>query len=113
MDTNQHCSDGVETTTTQSLQNSADVENSFKLFVEVDASCRPIKKNAEKLASHIGELILEHCPICYEDWRIVPENFKEDVWNGLMFKSFKYHLRQNYFRIAKRKAHIEAAIEAG
>ncbi|MCL7029858.1 hypothetical protein MKW94_001615 [Papaver nudicaule] len=77
-----------------------------------------------------------HCPISYADWRFVPENFKDDVWNGLMsefefnvpsslvrpsieelypqkFRSFKYRLRRNLFRIANSKAQVQAAIQAG
>ena len=35
-------------------------------------------------STRVGDLVRSYIPISYEDWRVVPNNYKDDVWNALM-----------------------------
>ncbi|KAI3943637.1 hypothetical protein MKW92_051983, partial [Papaver armeniacum] len=43
-----------------------------------------------KFSTRVGELIKIHIPISYKEWRLVPVNFKDDVWNALMVLLLTY-----------------------
>ena len=53
-----------------------------KLIIEINDAGQPIGENAYKLSSFLGTLARNgaYAPINYEDWRLMPENYKERIW---------------------------------
>ncbi|MCL7040876.1 hypothetical protein MKW94_001413, partial [Papaver nudicaule] len=70
---------------TSSQQNGAtSYSTTEKILVELDIAGMPIGKNASPFVTQAGELIRNHIPINHKDWRVVPQKYKDDVWNTLM-----------------------------
>ncbi|RZC86856.1 hypothetical protein C5167_030204 [Papaver somniferum] len=132
MDTGETSSGSPNVSASLSLPSNAPVERTAKLLVTIDEAGRPYGPNSDRLASRTGDFVRLHCPIKYTDWRIVPQNCKDDVWNSIMsefefnvpshlvrpcleanfpqkLRTFKYKLRSE---ILKNKATKEAALEA-
>ncbi|XP_026384178.1 uncharacterized protein LOC113279719 [Papaver somniferum] len=107
-----------------------------KCFITVDVAGRPVGEHAEKLSTRIGELVRHHCPISYTDWRLVPETFKDDVWNALLreyefnapsqfvrpyleksfpafYRRYKYDLRKQYIKDATNQEEVVAKCPIG
>jgi hypothetical protein len=53
-----------------------------KIIIESDGSI--VGENCHKWNSRVGDLVRIYIPIDFLDWRRVPQNFKDDVWNTLM-----------------------------
>ncbi|XP_026445224.1 uncharacterized protein LOC113345758 isoform X2 [Papaver somniferum] len=51
--------------------------------VEVDENGLPMSRNSTKLGILKGSLVRTHIPISYTNWKMVPENYKDDVWEEL------------------------------
>ncbi|RZC88522.1 hypothetical protein C5167_016388 [Papaver somniferum] len=45
---------------------------------------KPVRDSATRLYTRAGEIIRIHVPINFTDWRLVPDNFKDDVWEALL-----------------------------
>ncbi|KAI3863431.1 hypothetical protein MKX03_000586 [Papaver bracteatum] len=58
----------------------------LRLMVTIDGAGRPYGDNTGKFATLIGKLLRTHIPVKYVDWRLVPQFFKDEIWNGLMIK---------------------------
>ncbi|KAI3934337.1 hypothetical protein MKW92_015721, partial [Papaver armeniacum] len=56
----------------------------LRLMVTIDGAGRPYGENTNKFATLVGKLVRTHIPVKYEDWRLVPQYFKDEIWNGLM-----------------------------
>ncbi|MCL7028755.1 hypothetical protein MKW94_011867 [Papaver nudicaule] len=70
---------------TSSQQNGATSSSTTeKILVELDLAGMPIGENASPFVTQAGELIRNHIPINHKDWRVVPQKYKDDVWNTLM-----------------------------
>ncbi|KAM7501137.1 hypothetical protein LguiB_000041 [Lonicera macranthoides] len=54
----------------------------MKVIFQVDGSV--VGEYAKVWNTRTGDLVRSHIPIHYPDWRIVPDNFKNDVWTALM-----------------------------
>ncbi|MCL7034490.1 hypothetical protein MKW94_020110, partial [Papaver nudicaule] len=48
--------------------------------------------NANKFSTRAGDIIRRHIPINIEDWRNVPDSFKNDLWHYLMVCSLMLYL---------------------
>ncbi|MCL7027233.1 hypothetical protein MKW94_021356 [Papaver nudicaule] len=71
--------------TSSSQQNGATSSSTTpKTLVELDIAGLPIGDNASPFMTQAGDLIRRHIPINKTDWRIVPQKYKDDVWNTLM-----------------------------
>ncbi|KAM7470937.1 hypothetical protein LguiA_009120 [Lonicera macranthoides] len=46
-------------------------------------------EGSSKFKSKLGKLVRTHIPITYHDWRVVPDAYKEDVWNDAMMEKKK------------------------
>ncbi|MCL7042496.1 hypothetical protein MKW94_010448 [Papaver nudicaule] len=110
---------------TSSQQNGATSSSTTeKILVELGIAGIPIGKNASPFVTQAGELIRNHIPINHKDWRVVPQKYKDDVWNTLMgeyefnvdhvrsvietkfpqmFRRYKFDLRKYVIRGEPRK----------
>lgn len=55
-----------------------------KTFVDLNLAGVPIGDNASKFSTRAGDFIRIHIPVNKSDWRLVPINRKNDLWNALM-----------------------------
>ncbi|KAI3893153.1 hypothetical protein MKX03_020178, partial [Papaver bracteatum] len=55
-----------------------------KLLVTIDEAGRPYGDNYAKLATLVGKLVRAQIPLKFTYWRIVPQVFKDSIWDGLM-----------------------------
>ncbi|MCL7043759.1 hypothetical protein MKW94_026620 [Papaver nudicaule] len=55
-----------------------------KTFVDLNLAGVPIGDNASKFSTRAGDFIRIHIPVNKSDWRHVPINRKNDLWNALM-----------------------------
>ncbi|KAI3844382.1 hypothetical protein MKX03_019881, partial [Papaver bracteatum] len=55
-----------------------------KLLVTIDEAGTPYVDNYAKLATLVGKLVRAQIPLKFIDWRIVPQVFKDSIWDGLM-----------------------------
>ncbi|XP_026410821.1 uncharacterized protein LOC113306052 [Papaver somniferum] len=58
-------------------------ENVIMAAVEVDENRLPMSRNSTKLGILEGSLVHTHIPISYKNWKMVPENYEDDVWEEL------------------------------
>ena len=54
----------------------------MKVIVQDDGSV--VGEYAKVWNSRSGDYVREHIPISYTNWRRVPQNLKDNVWNALM-----------------------------
>lgn len=54
----------------------------MKVIVQDDGSV--VGEYAKVWNSRSGDYVREHIPISYTNWRRVPRNLKDNVWNALM-----------------------------
>lgn len=73
-----------QTTGSSTVEPVVEEKTAPKLLVQVDKFGSRIGPNADKMATRIGDLVRTYCPISVPDWRKMPENYVEDVWNALM-----------------------------
>ncbi|MCL7033524.1 hypothetical protein MKW94_008839 [Papaver nudicaule] len=55
-----------------------------KRFVNLNLAGVPIGDNASKFSTRAGDFIRIHIPVNKSDWRLVPINRNNDLWNALM-----------------------------
>lgn len=55
-----------------------------KTFVDIDLAGVPIGDNASRFSTRAGDFIRIHIPVNKKDWRLVPIERKDDLWNALM-----------------------------
>lgn len=55
-----------------------------KMKVIVEPYGSVVGEYAKVWNTHTGDFIRAHVPISYSDWRIMPQNFKDDVWTAFM-----------------------------
>ncbi|XP_026395400.1 uncharacterized protein LOC113290088 [Papaver somniferum] len=136
METDQNSTGSSEIPASPILQINARISRNPKVFITVDVAGRPVGEHAEKLSTRIGELVRHHCPINYTDWRLVPETFKDDVWNALLmeyefnapsqyvrpyleksfpakYRRYKYDLRKQYIKDATNQEEVVAKCPIG
>ncbi|KAL8064715.1 hypothetical protein ABFX02_01G109300 [Erythranthe guttata] len=53
-----------------------------KITIEYDGGV--VGDHSKQWSSRTGDFVRAHIPISYKDFRDVPNNFKDDVWNALM-----------------------------
>ncbi|KAI3970309.1 hypothetical protein MKX01_023956 [Papaver californicum] len=46
--------------------------------------CDVSSEHQDKFATRLGELVRTYCPVKYKSWRVLPSNFKLDVWRMLL-----------------------------
>lgn len=54
-----------------------------------------MRDSATRLYTRAGEIIRIHVPINFTDWRLVPDNFKDDVWEALLGDSLTHDQKTN------------------
>ncbi|XP_026399916.1 uncharacterized protein LOC113295804 isoform X2 [Papaver somniferum] len=132
MSSNRSSSGPSTSATTSSQQNVSSSSAKPKLIVEVHIAGKIEGDAAARFSTRVGELIRTHIPKSYKEWRLVPVNFKDDVWNALMgefsltvdpavcreiievsfppyYRRFKYEVRQTLKRIVKALRQAEKA----
>lgn len=62
----------------------------LSLTIQIDGTV--VGENANKWSSRIGDLIRAIIPVHYKDWKMVPKNFKDDVWIKLMVRILSKNL---------------------
>ncbi|RZC50358.1 hypothetical protein C5167_018784 [Papaver somniferum] len=55
-----------------------------KYCIEFGEGLKPVGDSATKLSTRAGEIIRCHIPVNFTDWRLVPHNFIDDVWEALL-----------------------------
>ena len=66
---------------TESLGSKAPKEKKH-ILIEYDGSV--VGEHSKIWSIRTGDFVRANIPISYDDFRKVPKNFKDDVWNGLM-----------------------------
>ena len=53
-----------------------------------------IGEGSTKLASRTGVLVRLHIPLCFNDWRLVPSECKDNIWNeiNVSFYNFLFYI---------------------
>ena len=61
-----------------------------RLHVDLNSIGQPVGKNAIKLSSFLGSLARNgsYAPLNYEDWRLVPEQLKGNLWKMVEVENF-------------------------
>ncbi|CAN1124199.1 hypothetical protein LINPERHAP2_LOCUS2258 [Linum perenne] len=54
-----------------------------KIKISFNSDCQPIEDNATKLTNFLGSLSRKsiYAPLRYEDWRLVPKEYKDNMWS--------------------------------
>ncbi|MCL7032267.1 hypothetical protein MKW94_005993 [Papaver nudicaule] len=95
-----HQSMSSRATTSQNDGSSASTAKT-KIKVGLSLTGKPQDPNANKFSTRAGDIIRRHIPINIEDWRNVPDSFKDDIWHYLMLE-FEFPVN-----------HVRSIIETG
>lgn len=65
-----------------------------KRVIEYNEDGQPIGTNAAKLKSFIGTCVRHHVPIIYDNWKMVPSEIKEKIYNliKVLYSSITFSL---------------------
>ena len=55
-----------------------------KMKVKIENDGSVVGQYSKIWSSRTGDFVRSRIPISYNDFRKVPKNFKDDIWNGLM-----------------------------
>ena len=66
-------------------------QHGIKIEVQFDSKGRPIGKEAAQLQSYVGVLAREKVKITYDNWKKVPSNVKEMIWESVNVSSIIYY----------------------
>ena len=68
-----------------------------KVKLHVNKYNQLVGEGSNKFKSNLGKLVRTHIPITYHDWRVVPDAYKEDVWNDAMVINHKLPFFPHFF----------------
>ena len=52
----------------------------------------PIGQGSTKMASRTGVLVRHHLPLSVSDWRLVPSECKDNIWNEINVSFYNFFL---------------------
>ena len=65
-----------------------------KIRVEFNKFGVAIGQWSTKMASRTGVLVRHHLPLSFNDWRLVPSEYKDNIWNeiNVSFYNFLFYI---------------------
>ena len=65
-----------------------------KIRVEFNKFGVAIGQGSTKMASRTGVLVRHHLPLSFNDWRLVPSEYKDNIWNeiNVSFYNFLFYI---------------------